>query len=115
MSHQAVVAFLKQATEDESLKQKLVEFAAQHGFEFTADELTDAALEKVVGGLGTVGLANVSQPSCTGSGPAPPVPVPYPNMSSASEGDPTTVKADGKPIVKGSKYQTSSGDEAGTG
>jgi len=53
--------------------------------------------------------------------PAPPspspVPIPYPNIGQASDTSqgPTTVKTDGQmPMVKGSVYMKSSGDEAGT-
>jgi hypothetical protein len=48
--------------------------------------------------------------------PAPPVPIPYPNAGQASDttGGPTSVTTDGQmPMVKGSKYMKSSGDEAG--
>jgi Domain of unknown function (DUF4150) len=49
--------------------------------------------------------------------PAPPIPIPYPNIgksSDASDG-PSNVTTDGKmPMVKGAKYSTSSGDEAGS-
>jgi hypothetical protein len=46
-----------------------------------------------------------------------PVPIPYPNigMSSDTSQGPTTVKTDGMmPMVKGSKYMKSTGDEAGS-
>jgi hypothetical protein len=53
--------------------------------------------------------------------PAPPspspIPIPYPNTGKASDttGGPTTVKTDGQmPMVKGSTYMMSSGDEAGS-
>jgi hypothetical protein len=49
--------------------------------------------------------------------PAPPIPIPYPNMGKASDttGGPTTVKTDGQmPMVKGSTYMMSTGDEAGS-
>ena len=43
------------------------------------------------------------------------VPVPFPNIGKASQG-PKTVKTDGQmPMVKGSKYSKSSGDEPGKG
>ena len=48
---------------------------------------------------------------------APPVPIPYPNIGKSSDtiAGTTTVKADGSMVmVKGAKYMTSSGDEAGT-
>ena len=49
--------------------------------------------------------------------PAPPIPIPYPNIGQASDTvqGPTTVTTDGQmPMVKGSKYVKSSGDEPGT-
>jgi len=49
--------------------------------------------------------------------PAPPIPIPYPNLGKASDTTmgPTTVKTDGQmPMVKGSKYMMSSGDEPGS-
>jgi len=45
------------------------------------------------------------------------IPIPYPNIGQAADttGGPTSVTVDGKmPMVKGAKYATSSGDEAGT-
>ena len=49
--------------------------------------------------------------------PAPFVPIPYPNIAMSkdtSEGS-TTVKCDGNPVMlEGSKFSTSTGDEAGT-
>ncbi len=45
------------------------------------------------------------------------VPIPYPNIGKASDtrNGPKSVTIDGKmPMVKGAKYSTSSGDEAGT-
>ncbi|MCF6337428.1 MAG: DUF4150 domain-containing protein [Gammaproteobacteria bacterium] len=45
------------------------------------------------------------------------VPIPYPNIGKASDtsGGPKSVKVDGQmPMVKGAKYTTSTGDEAGT-
>ncbi|MBI5017323.1 MAG: DUF4150 domain-containing protein [Deltaproteobacteria bacterium] len=53
--------------------------------------------------------------------PAPPspspIPIPYPNTgtSSNTSGGPSNVQTDGQmPMVKGSKYSMTSGDEAGT-
>jgi hypothetical protein len=49
--------------------------------------------------------------------PGPPVPIPYPNIGKSSDttAGPKTVKVDGQmPMVKGSKYSKSYGDEAGT-
>ena len=49
--------------------------------------------------------------------PAGPIPIPYPNIGKSSDTSdgPTNVTVDGEmPSVKGSKYSTSSGDEAGS-
>ena len=54
---------------------------------------------------------------CNTPSPAGPVPMPYPNLAeSAKVSDgPTSVKVDGSmPAVKGAKYSSSSGNEAGT-
>ena len=53
---------------------------------------------------------------CKTPSPAGPIPIPYPNIaqSSNTSGGPTTVTVDGEmPMVKGSNYSTTSGDEAG--
>jgi len=42
MGRRAVAAFLDSVPEDEELQQDLVELAAEHGFEFTEEELRDA-------------------------------------------------------------------------
>jgi hypothetical protein len=66
---------------------------------------------------GSNGMSLVFPDVCkTPAPPAPPVPIPYPNigMSADTAQGPTTVKVDGQmPMVKGSKYVKSSGDEAG--
>lgn len=49
--------------------------------------------------------------------PSAPIPIPYPNIGKASDTSkgPKKVKLDGKmPMVKGAKYTTSTGDEAGS-
>jgi hypothetical protein len=49
--------------------------------------------------------------------PAPFVPIPYPNIGMAADtmGGPTKVKINGQmPMVKGSKYVKSNGDQAGS-
>jgi len=49
--------------------------------------------------------------------PAPPIPIPYPNTGKAADttAGPTTVKTDGQmPMVKGSMYSMSMGDEPGS-
>jgi hypothetical protein len=51
MSKQALGAFFTKLQEDTTMQEKLIQFAAEQGFEFTADELTDADLEKLAGGL----------------------------------------------------------------
>lgn len=64
------------------------------------------------GGMSTV-FPDVCKTPCAPS----PVPIPYPNigMSSDTSQGPTTVKTDGMmPMVKGSKYMKSTGDEAGS-
>ena len=67
---------------------------------------------------GSGGMSTVFPDVCkTPAPPAPPVPIPYPNIGQASDttGGPSTVTTDGQmPMVKGSKYAKSSGDEAGT-
>ncbi len=50
MSKEALHRFLKEAVEDQTLQGKLIEFAAEQGFEFTADELSEADLESISGG-----------------------------------------------------------------
>jgi hypothetical protein len=66
---------------------------------------------------GSGGMSTVFPDVCKTPSPGGPIPIPYPNIgrsSDASDG-PTTVTTDGKmPMVKGAKYSTSSGDEAGT-
>jgi hypothetical protein len=42
MARRAVAAFLDSVAEDEELQQDLVELAAEHGFEFTEEDLCDA-------------------------------------------------------------------------
>ena len=46
MSKEAVAQFLAKLSEDPKLQDQLVQFAAQHGFEFTTDELSDADPQK---------------------------------------------------------------------
>jgi hypothetical protein len=68
---------------------------------------------------GANGIAIATAPDvCKTPSPGGPVPVPYPNIarsSSLADGT-TTVTADGGNMcaIKGSKYATSNGDEAGT-
>jgi hypothetical protein len=54
---------------------------------------------------------------CKTPSPAGPIPIPYPNIGKSADttGGPTTVTVDGQmPMVKGSKYVMSAGDEAGS-
>lgn len=50
MSRDALIQFFARLGQEPELQDQLVEFAAKHGFEFSADELTDADLEKLAGG-----------------------------------------------------------------
>ena len=50
MSKEALSQFLKKVADDPALQDKLIEFAAKHGFEFTADELSEADLNSISGG-----------------------------------------------------------------
>lgn len=66
---------------------------------------------------GSNGLSTVFPDVCKTPSPAGPVPIPYPNigMSSNTSGGPSKVKTDGQmPMVKGAKYNMTSGDEAGS-
>jgi len=66
---------------------------------------------------GSGGMSIVFPDVCKTPSPAGPVPIPYPNTAKAADtsGGPTTVKCDGEmPMVKGSKYSKSMGDEPGT-
>lgn len=67
---------------------------------------------------GTGGMSMAFPDVCkTPAPPAPPIPIPYPNIGKASDttGGPTTVKTDGEmPMVKGSTYSMSTGDEPGS-
>lgn len=63
------------------------------------------------------GMSTVFPDVCKTPSPGGPIPIPYPNIGMASNttGGPTTVKTDGQmPMVKGSTYMMTSGDEAGT-
>ncbi len=66
---------------------------------------------------GSGGMSLVFPDVCKTPTPGGPVPIPYPNtgMASDTSAGPTTVECDGKmPMVKGSKYSKTSGDEPGT-
>ncbi len=63
------------------------------------------------------GTSTVFPDVCKTPSPGGPIPIPYPNVGMASNttGGPTSVKTDGQmPMVKGSTYMMTSGDEAGT-
>jgi hypothetical protein len=51
MSKDAALAFLQKVAESPELQQKLVSFAKEQGFEFSVEELTDAEMGDVAGGL----------------------------------------------------------------
>jgi hypothetical protein len=51
MSKDKALAFLKHAAENAELQQKIVALAAQEGYQFTVDELTDAELDAAAGGV----------------------------------------------------------------
>jgi hypothetical protein len=66
---------------------------------------------------GSGGMSTVFPDVCKTPSPAGPIPIPYPNVGKSSDasGGPTTVTIEGKmPMVKGAKYATSTGDEAGS-
>ena len=86
MSKEALSSFLKLVAENENLQHKLIEFAASQGFEFTADELSDADLDGVAGGStsaifdGKVNKSGSLFPDVTNTPPAgSATPIPYPN------------------------------------
>ncbi len=65
---------------------------------------------------GSGGLSTVFPDVCKTPTPGGPVPIPYPNIGKSSDTakGPKTVFTDGKmPMVKGSVYSTSTGDEPG--
>jgi len=65
---------------------------------------------------GSMGMSIVFPDVCKTPTPAGPVPIPYPNIGKSSDtiAGPTKVKTDGQmPMVRGSKYSMTSGDEAG--
>jgi hypothetical protein len=66
---------------------------------------------------GSGGMSTVFPDVCKTPSPGGPVPIPYPNIGKASDTSkgPKKVTTDGKmPMVKGAKYSTSTGDEAGS-
>jgi len=66
---------------------------------------------------GSSGTSPTFPDVCKTPTPGGPVPIPYPNigMSSNTSKGPKKVKVDGQmPMVKGAKYNMTTGDEAGT-
>lgn len=66
---------------------------------------------------GSGGMSTVFPDVCKTPSPAGPIPIPYPNigMASNTSDGPSKVKTDGQmPMVKGAKYNMTSGDEAGS-
>ena len=66
---------------------------------------------------GSGGMSPVFPDVCKTPTPAGPVPIPYPNIGQSADtsGGPTTITIDGSmPMVKGAKYSTTTGDEAGS-
>lgn len=66
---------------------------------------------------GSGGMSMVFPDVCKTPSPGGPVPIPYPNIAKSSDTSdgPKSVKTDGEmPMVKGAKYSTSTGDEAGS-
>jgi len=78
---------------------------------------TTFANSKGISHKGSGGLSTVFPDVCKTPSPAGPIPIPYPNIGKSSDTakGPKSVKTDGEmPMIKGSIYSTSSGDEAGT-
>jgi hypothetical protein len=66
---------------------------------------------------GSGGMNMVFPDTCKTPTPGGPVPIPYPNIGKSSDtsNGPKSVLVDGKmPMVKGAKYSTTTGDEAGS-
>jgi hypothetical protein len=51
MEANTLLAFLKKASEDEGLRKDLVALAGRYGVQLGLDELSEAALDQVAGGL----------------------------------------------------------------
>lgn len=56
MSKEALIAFLKKAQGDPAIRKDLSSLAARHGYEFSPEELGDAELDSVAGGITFVGV-----------------------------------------------------------
>ena len=52
MESNTLLAFLKKASEDEGLRKDLVSLASRYGVQIDSDELSEAALYQVAGGIG---------------------------------------------------------------
>jgi uncharacterized Zn-binding protein involved in type VI secretion len=66
---------------------------------------------------GSGGMSIVFPDVCKTPSPGGPIPIPYPNIGKSADttSGPAKVKTDGKmPMVKGSKYMMTTGDEAGS-
>jgi hypothetical protein len=66
---------------------------------------------------GSGGMNIIFPDVCKTPSPGGPVPIPYPNVGKSADttGGPTSVKIEGNmPMVKGAKYATTTGDEAGS-
>ncbi|MDL1968312.1 MAG: DUF4150 domain-containing protein [Deltaproteobacteria bacterium] len=66
---------------------------------------------------GSGGMSPVFPDVCKTPSPGGPIPIPYPNIGKSSDTSkgPKKVKTDGKMLmVKGAKYSTTTGDEAGS-
>jgi len=50
MSKETLAAFMKKVVEDKALGKEFTQLAADHGFEFALDELSETDLEDVAGG-----------------------------------------------------------------
>ena len=72
MESNTLFAFFRKASEDEGLRNELVALAGRYGVQLGSDELGEAALDQVSGGLlSAVNLARPkSQSSLLGKGPA---------------------------------------------
>ncbi|MBK7425372.1 MAG: hypothetical protein IPJ48_21100 [Propionivibrio sp.] len=60
METNTISAFLKKASEDEGLRKELVALAGRYGIALGSDELSEAALDQVAGGL--LPAVNLSSP-----------------------------------------------------
>lgn len=61
MEANTLLTFLKKASEDEVLRKELVALAGRYGVQLGSDELSEAALDQVAGGL--LPAVNLSSPN----------------------------------------------------